>query len=125
MGRRLNQATGDEQAVLSLRIDFAGGKRLGPGKVRLLEAIAEHGSISAGGRSLDMSYKRAWELVDELNGIFGAPVVAPKTGGQKGGGATLTALGEEIVQRYRTIEQNAKASAETELSALRKAVKRK
>jgi molybdate transport system regulatory protein len=52
-------------AQLSIRIDFAPGQRLGPGKVRLLEQIAEHGSIAAGGRALGMSYKRAWDLVDE------------------------------------------------------------
>ena len=90
---------------LSIRIDFAPGQRLGPGKVRLLEQIAEQGSIAAGGRALGMSYKRAWDLVDEMNSIFGAPVVAPRSGGQKGGGATLTDLGTRLVAKYRDMEK--------------------
>lgn len=90
---------------LSIRIDFAPGQRLGPGKILLLESIAEHGSIAAGGRSMGMSYKRAWDLVDEMNRIFGAPVVAPRSGGQKGGGATLTELGAKLVANYREMER--------------------
>jgi len=105
---------------LSLRIDFAPGLRLGPGKIRLLEQIARHGSISAGGRALKMSYKRAWELVDEMNTIFGVPVVSPKTGGAKGGGATLTPQGKSIVAHYRAIEKSAQVSARKSLASLLK-----
>ena len=108
---------------MSLRIDFADGKRLGPGKVKLLEAIAEHGSISAAGRAIGMSYKRAWDLIEEMNSIFGAPVIASKTGGQKGGGATLTDLGAEIIECYRRIEHKAGQAAEQDLAVLRKAIK--
>jgi molybdate transport system regulatory protein len=109
-------------AQLSIRIDFAPGQRLGPGKVRLLEQIAEHGSIAAGGRALGMSYKRAWDLVDEMNTIFGAPVVAPRSGGQKGGGATLTDLGTRIVAKYREVEKLSVQSTKALMAAIEKEV---
>jgi molybdate transport system regulatory protein len=109
-------------AELSIRIDFAPGQRLGPGKVRLLEHIAEHGSIAAGGRALGMSYKRAWDLVDEMNTIFGAPVVAPRSGGQKGGGATLTELGARLVAKYRDVEKLSMQSTKSLMVAIEKEV---
>jgi molybdate transport system regulatory protein len=105
-------------AHLSIRIDFGPGTRVGPGKVALLEQIAAHGSISAGARALDMSYRRAWELIEELNGIFGQPVVEPKTGGRKGGGATLTALGLSLITRYRAMERAAETATQGHLDAL-------
>jgi molybdate transport system regulatory protein len=112
-------------AELSIRIDFAPGQRLGPGKIRLLENIAEHGSIAAGGRALGMSYKRAWDLVDEMNTIFGAPVVAPRSGGTKGGGATLTELGMRIVEKYREVEKLSVQSTKSLMDAIAKEAKPK
>lgn len=103
---------------LRLRIDFAAGAQLGPGKVGLLEAIAATGSISAAGRRLGMSYKRAWQLVDIMNQAFRAPVVAAQQGGPGGGGATLTALGQEVVRRYRCLEATALAAATDDVAAL-------
>jgi molybdate transport system regulatory protein len=116
-----------KRAPLSLiiRIDFGVDARLGPGKVRLLEQIAKTGSISAGGRALDMSYKRAWELVDEMKVIFGAPVVESKAGGSKGGGATLTDLGQSVVTCYRKLESKAAAATKDELRELQKAKRRR
>ena len=105
-------------AELSIRIDFGPGRRLGPGKIELLEQIASHGSIAAGGRALGMSYRRAWELVDEINKIFEQPVLVPKTGGKKGGGASLTPLGLALITRYRAIERAASAAASAQLDAL-------
>jgi molybdate transport system regulatory protein len=102
---------------LSLRVDF-GARRLGPGKVKLLEAISEEGSISAAARQLDMSYKRAWDLVNDLNQTFGTPVVATAAGGRAGGGASLTPMGEDIVACYRAIERDALKAAKRHLSAL-------
>ena len=92
---------------LSIRIDFDDEGRLGPGKVMLLERIAREGSISAAGRSMNMSYKRAWELVSEINRTFEAPLVLAQTGGRAGGGAQLTKRGQELIRHYRAIERKA------------------
>ena len=105
-------------ADLSIRIDFGPDLRVGPGKIALLEQIAALGSISAGGRAMDMSYRRAWELIEELNTIFGKPVVDSRSGGKKGGGATLTPLGLALIARYRAMEQAATAATEPHLAAL-------
>lgn len=105
------------EAQLSLRIDLPGG-RIGPGKIRLLEAIAREGSISAAGRALGMSYRRAWELVDALNRLLGTPAVTASTGGARGGGATLTEAGAALVADYRAIEEAAKQAAAPRLQAL-------
>lgn len=109
-------------ATLSIRIDLGGDVRLGPGKVRLLESIAEHGSISAAGRALAMSYRRAWLLADELNRSFVEPVVAAQPGGRSGGGATLTPFGQRLVACYREIERDAATAAAEGLAELRRAV---
>ncbi|MBK8175906.1 MAG: winged helix-turn-helix domain-containing protein [Rhodospirillales bacterium] len=105
-------------ARLSLRVDFAPSARLGPGKVRLLELIAAHGSIAAAGRAMRMSYRRAWMLVEELNRCFKEPLVATQMGGSRGGGTTLTPLGEDIVRRYRAIEAEADSAVAAHLRAL-------
>jgi molybdate transport system regulatory protein len=103
---------------LSIRIDFDDEGRLGPGKVALLESIAREGSISAAGRSMNMSYKRAWDLVADINRSFSEPLVAAQTGGKTGGGAVLTARGEELVRHYRAIERKALSAAASHLKAL-------
>jgi molybdate transport system regulatory protein len=103
--------------ALSLRIDLPRG-RIGPGKIHLLEAIDREGSISAAGRALGMSYKRAWDLVDALNKLLGEPVVAASTGGHRGGGARLTEAGRSLVSDYRAIERAAHRVAERRLAAL-------
>ncbi len=109
-----------KQAALWLRIDFAEG-RVGPGKIALLEAIQREGSISAAARALGMSYRRAWELVAELNKIFTAPVVERVTGGSGGGGARLTELGEALLVGFRDIEAAASRAAAAHLRRLAKA----
>lgn len=103
--------------MLSLRIDLPGG-RIGPGKIALLEAIGREGSISAAGRALGMSYKRAWDLVDALNRLVGTPVVQASPGGHGGGGATLTAAGRELVEDYHAIQQAAEDAAGPRLAGL-------
>ncbi|MBM3647066.1 MAG: LysR family transcriptional regulator [Alphaproteobacteria bacterium] len=109
-------------AHLSIRIDFSDRRhpasRLGPGKVTLLESIGREGSISAAGRAMNMSYKRAWELVDEINRGFAEPLVAAQTGGKAGGGAALTPRGQELVRHYRAIERKALSAAASHLAAL-------
>lgn len=101
-----------------IRVDLACGVRIGPGKVALLEAIARTGSISGAGRALRMSYRRAWELVEDLNQHVGRPVVSTAAGGAGGGGARLTPAGLAIVTEYRALEAETAAAAEARLAAL-------
>lgn len=108
---------------LTLRLDFpelerSEANRLGPGKVRLLELVDEHGSISAAGRAMGMSYRRAWQLVDELNRTFSGGVVATQQGGQRGGGATLTRTGKDVVRAYRAIEKKVRKTAAAEIALI-------
>lgn len=105
---------------LSIRVDLASGVRIGPGKVAVLEEIARSGSISAAGRALRMSYRRTWELVEDLNRGLGSPVVTTAAGGSGGGGTSLTPVGAAVVECYRAIERDAEAAARTHLDALRK-----
>jgi len=109
--------------LLSLRIDLYAERRIGPGKIQLLESIMEHGSISAAGRAMGMSYKRAWDLVDEINRICGRPAVERQTGGKHGGGALLTPFGKSLVQSYRDIERAAAEAAEKHLVALQSGIR--
>ncbi len=105
-------------AHLSIRIDLGPDNRVGPGKVQLLEMIAEHGSISAAGRALGMSYRRAWMLVEAMNKGFGQPVVESQVGGKDGGGAKLSAFGTDLVAHYRAIERAAEKAASPFLARL-------
>lgn len=98
----LSSAKGDLQT--HIRIDFPDKERLGPGKMQLLELIHSTGSISAAGRAMDMSYRRAWLLVSAMNAMFASPVVDSQRGGKQGGGAVVTEFGEELLQRYRTMQ---------------------
>ena len=102
----------------ALKVDFGTEVRLGPGKVRLLELIAETGSISAAARQMDMSYRRAWLLIDELNGIFGKPAVETATGGAGGGGAKITPLGEAVIVAFRNIEKETTKMIQLKLTRL-------
>ncbi|WP_418595068.1 winged helix-turn-helix domain-containing protein [Ponticoccus sp. (in: a-proteobacteria)] len=78
---------------------------LGPGKADLLERIRDTGSIAAAGRTMSMSYKRAWMLVEEMNTAFREPLVDSTRGGAKGGGARLTDAGAEVLANYRKLEE--------------------
>ena len=91
----------------AIKVDFGTDVRLGPGKVRLLELVAETGSISGAARQMEMSYRRAWLLIDELNGIFGKPVIETSAGGAGGGGAKITSFGEAVITAFRAIESEA------------------
>ncbi len=105
-------------ATLSFRVDLTTGGRLGPGKRRLLELIDELGSISAAGRALDMSYRRAWLLVEEVNGSFREPLVEKAPGGSGGGGAVLTAAGHNVLTCLADIDSVTAAAAAASLARL-------
>jgi molybdate transport system regulatory protein len=108
---------------LTLRVDFGSGRALGPGKVRLLEAIHKTGSISQAGRVLGMSYRRAWLLVDDMNSCFRDAVISAQPGGAHGGGATLTPFGQKLVERYRAIETDAMDATRRHLNDLEAVLK--
>ncbi len=111
------QQTGDSrgaslpQLKLSLRLLHGEEIALGPGKAELLEAIARTGSISAAGKSMNMSYRRAWMLVNVMNRCFRSPLVETAKGGSHGGGARLSPLGEEVLAYYRAMDAAAKQVA--------------
>lgn len=108
-----------DPARLRLRILFGPDAMLGPGKAELMEHIRETGSISAAGRRMGMSYKRAWSLVEEMNAIFRLPLVESARGGAGGGGAQLTEAGTAVLAAYRGVEAKAAAAGAAELAVLR------
>jgi len=104
---------------LRIRVVFGDLGMIGPGKADLLDGIERHGSIAAAGREMGMSYKRAWELIGTLNGMFHAPLVTRTRGGAGGGGAVLTETGREVLALYRGMEAEAAGAAARQLAALR------
>ena len=108
---------------LTLRVDFGANRSIGPGKVRLLEAVDKTGSISQAGRALAMSYRRAWLLIDDMNQCFNQAVTTARPGGSQGGGAALTDFGKELVRNYRAIESAAESAAKARLKDLEGALK--
>jgi molybdate transport system regulatory protein len=114
----MSKASARSLPSLSVRIDLDAEGRIGPGKIRLLENIHARGSISAAGRAMEMSYKRAWDLVDEINRLCRHAAVERQTGGRNGGGAILTPFGMSLVARYRKIERDAASAVRKELAAL-------
>jgi molybdate transport system regulatory protein len=106
-----------------LRIYRDEGIAVGPGKVALVEAIGETGSISAAARQLGMSYRRAWLLVDELNRALKKPAVIGVAGGKHGGGAVLTAEGKDLVRCYRAVEAVARSAAAADVRRLTRMLK--
>jgi molybdate transport system regulatory protein len=122
--RRAPPAASDGKAMpkLTLRVDFDEGRAVGPGKIKLLELIDALGSISAAGRQMGMSYRRAWLLVDSLNRCFREPLVVSHAGGAHGGGAALTAAGGAVVRHYRAAEAAAQAAGAAHIEALAQAL---
>jgi len=113
---------GAERAQLTLRVDFGPYGALGPGKIKLLELIERHGSITAAGKNMDMSYRRAWLLVNSINEMFDEPAVAKQHGGSGGGNAVLTKFGQKLVAHYRDMEREAQAAVSPRLRALQKSL---
>jgi molybdate transport system regulatory protein len=91
--------------LVRFRIDFGEHSNIGPGKVALLEGIKAHGSLSDAARSMGISYRRAWLLIDSVNKSFKIPATVNSTGGRGGGGAEVTAFGSLLIERYREVER--------------------
>jgi molybdate transport system regulatory protein len=113
--RRATQPPRRAAPLLRIRVDLTPDCSIGPGKVALLEAIAREGSLSVAARSIDMSYRRAWNLLDDLNRSFAQTVVATAVGGTQGGGARLTNFGRALVKAFRALEDAALPLARTHL----------
>lgn len=113
-----------QNPVIRFRIDFAENSYVGPGKIDLLEAIKDSGSLSQAARDLGMSYRRAWLLVDSFKAAFREPVTSATTGGKGGGGVALTKFGEELVASYRALEREFARLAARRLRILSAAVRR-
>ena len=105
-------------AKLWIKIEVPGLGRLGPGKIQLLKAVAEHQSIAAAARAMGMSYRKAWGLIDDLNTLIGAPVVETRSGGNDRGGAVLTEAGAALVEAYDEILKKADTATSTEMDTL-------
>jgi len=93
---------------------------IGPGKIALLEAIVQAGSITAAAQQLGMSYRRAWLLIDQLNRSLRKPAVESAAGGARGGGTLVTPAGLELIERYRAVEAAAMAAAADDLAAIKR-----
>jgi len=104
----------------AIKIEFANSLKLGRGKVRLLELVREAGSISAAARKMNMSYRRAWLLMDELNHMFGRDVIETAAGGSGGGGAQVTAFGLRVIQVFRDLENDADGLIQSRIAELMK-----
>lgn len=108
----------DAHLGLTLRLHADGAIALGPGKADLLAAIAASGSIAAAARTLGLSYRRAWAMVETMNRSFALPLVAASKGGGGGGGTVLTAAGAAVLARYRAMVAAAATAALPDAEAL-------
>lgn len=103
---------------LHVRILTEDAIAFGPGKAELLEAIHRTGSISQAAKSMNMSYRRAWQLVDTMNQCFQSALVETQTGGSHGGGAVLSEFGLQVLQKFRQMEQKAKQTLAVEFAEM-------
>jgi molybdate transport system regulatory protein len=104
---------------LRLRLRFGSGAMLGPGRADLLQGIADTGSISAAGRAMGMSYRRAWSLIETLNAAFATPLVDSVRGGPGGGGARLTDAGVRVLYHYRQLASASLTVGAEDIAAIR------
>jgi molybdate transport system regulatory protein len=105
--------------LIRFRIDFGEHSNIGPGKVALLESIKAHGSLSEAARSMGISYRRAWLLIDSVNKSFKTPATVNSAGGRGGGGAEVTAFGSLLIERYREVERKLNVVAGEYLKEIR------
>lgn len=124
MASRKRRANPDEARLrLRMRVETKGGIALGPGRVDLLEQIDETGSLVEAAHQLEMSYMRAWTLIRDTNAAFKSPLVQSERGGRKGGGASLTELGRQVLDLYRSLERDAESSSREKWQKLRRLLK--
>ena len=108
----------DQRLRIKVQILCGDDDAMGPGTAALLEAIGVHGSISAAGRALGMSYRRTWLLADTMNRTWAKPLIVTTHGGKSGGGATLTELGTRVLLNYRALEASLARNAAGPANAL-------
>jgi N-terminal domain of molybdenum-binding protein len=113
----------DLEKTIRLRLKFSPETIMGPGKAQVLRGIRDTGSISATGRLIGMSYKRTWDLVNRMNQDYREPLIQTSTGGQHGGGAMLTPMGEKVLELYERVMANTTKAIAKEVSELHKLVK--
>jgi molybdate transport system regulatory protein len=104
--------------TVRFRVDFTASCSLGPGKIDLLEQIQRTGSLRQAAIALEMSYRRAWLLLDAINHSFSEPATTASVGGHGGGGVQLTPFGLEIIRCYRAASRAIEAAAKSELEPL-------
>lgn len=107
---------------IKVRIDFDDEHAVGPGKIALLERMRDCGSLSQAARELDMSYRRAWQLLDSLNTSFNEPVIVTSIGGKGGGGSEITQFGLTLIDAYRALEKEMTTRAQQFFKPLRSQV---
>jgi molybdate transport system regulatory protein len=122
--RSASRAAEPTSIRLWIRLTLPGVGLIGPGKIELLRQIQQHQSISGAARAMKMSYRRAWLLVDELNGLFAYPLVTKWLGGKSRGGAMLTPTGEKLVESYDTVVRRADRANRALLNDLSRSVRR-
>lgn len=122
---RMNKKISGARLKIQARIMLDEEIAFGPGKADLLDAIQATGSISAAGKQLGMSYRRAWMLVDSMNRCFQQPLVQTATGGTHGGGTQLTELGEDILKRYRQLQEKINQLSEQQFSGFKSQLRKK
>ncbi len=116
--------TGRNTLKIQARLFHGDEIAFGPGKAELLLAIADTGSISAAAKKMDMSYRRAWLLVDTMNRCFRSPLVSSAAGGAQGGGAVLTEKGLKVLQQYHKLQKELETLSHKHLEAMESELKR-
>lgn len=116
-GRTLDQTQGSNAAPtpggkkpdarVKLQIDLPGGKRIGPGKIQLLELIETEGSLSRAAEAMGISYRRAWVFMQQVNDAFDEPAISTPEHGHGGAAARLTDFGRQLIARFRELEDAA------------------
>lgn len=110
--------------VIRPRVRLGDSVLIGPGKIELLRAVAEQGSISGAARALGMGYKRAWSLLDELQRSIPTPIIETAAGGSKGGGATVTTCGLALLELYDELERACREAAAPVLNRMGRLLRR-